>query len=98
MAFEMHWRPQLPKRTRRDEIFEVLVEYAKDHGGNSPSQGDLLHELRRRGYAMCKGTLQVHLLKLLAEDRLYRKDGKLVVRDAVWIPPDETEFLSVHPV
>lgn len=73
--------------TRRDEIFEVLCEYSDDHLGNSPSIRDLLREMRNRGYQMSRGTLQIHLLKLLAERRLDRKDGKLIVVGSDWIAP-----------
>lgn len=74
-------------RTRRDEILEVICDYAQEHLGNSPSQNALLEELKRRGYKMSKGTLQVHLAKLHAEGRVFSKDGKLCVRDATWLPP-----------
>ncbi len=83
--------------TRRDEILEVLIDYAHEHVGNSPSQGDLLKELHRRGYTMCKGTLQIHLLKLLAEQRIYRKDGKLIIDGADWIPPRDHELRARIP-
>lgn len=75
--------------TRRDEIFEVLCDYADDHIGNSPSIRDLLQEMHKRGYCMSRGTLQVHIVKLQAERRIDRKDGKLIVIGADWIPPDE---------
>lgn len=75
--------------TRRDEILEVLIDYAKEHLGNSPSERDLLLSLRARGYKMGRGTLQVHLLKLRVEERITRKDGKLLVIGSDWIPPDD---------
>ncbi len=76
--------------TRRDEIFEVLCDYADAHVGNSPSIRDLLHEMHKRGYQMSKGTLQVHLLKLELEAKVSRIDGKLIVVGADWIPPAES--------
>lgn len=84
--------------TRRDEILDVIIDYAKEHKGNSPSQGDLLIELRKLGYTMCKGTLQVHLLKLLAEGRIYRKDGKLIITGSDWIPPEDTDIPEISPI
>lgn len=81
--------------TRRDEILEVLIDYAKDHLGNSPSVRDLLVEVRKRGYTMSRGTLQVHLVKLQAERRIDRKDGKLIVIGSDWIPPDEVEIVVI---
>lgn len=76
--------------TRRDEIFDVLCDYAKTHRGNSPSQRILLSELKKRGYKMAKGTLQVHLIHLQAEHRLERLDGELIVIDSEWLRPDES--------
>lgn len=75
--------------TRRDEIFEVIKIYAKEHLGNSPSEGDLLLVLPTHGIHISKGTLQVHMLKLLADGRIYRKDGKLIIKGSEWIPPPE---------
>lgn len=74
---------------RRDEIFEILCDYADAHVGNSPSIRDLLHEMRNRGYIISRGTLQIHLVKLQSERRIDRVDGKLIVVGADWIPPDE---------
>lgn len=76
--------------TRRDEIFEVLCDYADLHLGNSPSIRDLLAEMRKRGYQMGRGTLQIHLTHLQAERRLDRVDGKLLVIGSDWIPPSES--------
>lgn len=84
--------------TRRDEILEVLIDYAKAHVGNSPSIRDLLAELHKRKYTMGRGTLHVHLIKLEAEQRIRRKDGKLIVIGADWIPPDEVENLAMIQV
>lgn len=80
---------------RRDEIFEVLCDYAHEHLGNSPSIRDLLRELRRRGYKMGRGTLQVHLVKLQAERRIDRKDGKLIVPKSYWVRPEEDSISQV---
>jgi len=74
--------------TRRDEIFEVLCDYADAHLGNSPSIRDLLKEMHKRGYKMSKGTLQVHLVHLQADKRIDRVDGKLIVINSDWIRPE----------
>ena len=81
--------------TRRDEIFEILCDYAESHKGNSPSIRDLLTEVRKRGYKMGRGTLQVHLIKLQAERRIDRIDGKLIVPESYWIRPENVEFGQV---
>jgi Fe2+ or Zn2+ uptake regulation protein len=74
--------------TRRVEIFAVLCEYSLDHLGNSPSIRDLLSEMRKRGYKMSFTTLYEHLLKLETEQVLERRDGKLIVVNSEWTPPD----------
>lgn len=77
--------------TRRDEIFEILCEYSDSHLGNSPSIRDLLIEMRKRGYKISQGTIQIHLDRLRAERRIDRKDGKLVIIGSDWLSPDEVE-------
>ena len=74
--------------TRRSEIFAVLVEYSSSHLGNSPSIRDLLAEMRSRGYSMSFTTLYEHLQKLEDERILERRDGKLIVINSEWTPPD----------
>ena len=74
--------------TRRDEIFEVLCQYASDHLGNSPSSYDLLAEMQKRGYTFSRSALRKHLDKLTDEQRLERRDGKLVVVRSNWTPPE----------
>lgn len=70
--------------TRRDEILQVICEYTRDHHGNTPSEGDLVDEMKLRGHPLSKGTIQVHLNKLRAEGRLYSIDGYMVVTGARW--------------
>lgn len=77
--------------TRRDEIFEALCDYADEHLGNSPSVRDLLLEMRKRGYKIGRGTIQIHLVKLQAERRIDRVDGKLIVVRSKWLKPAKVE-------
>jgi repressor of nif and glnA expression len=74
--------------TRRDEILQVLCDYADDHVGNSPSLRDLHREVRKIGYRISLSAVRQHVTKLEAERRLERKDGKLIVVGADWFPPD----------
>lgn len=76
--------------TRRDEILQVICDYADQHIGNSPSVRDLLFAMKSRGYKISQGTIQIHLVKLQAERRIDRLDGKLIVIGADWIPPDNS--------
>jgi repressor of nif and glnA expression len=75
--------------TRRDEIFEILCDYADSHVGNSPSLQDLCNEMKKRGYQISVGTIRTHMTKLIAEQRIERRDGKLIVIGADWLHPNE---------
>ena len=79
--------------TRRDEILEVLCDYADDHVGNSPSERDLWLEMKSRGYKISHSTVRTHILKLMVEHRVERKDGKLIIVGADWIRPEENSNL-----
>lgn len=75
--------------TRRDEIFEILCDYAKQHLGNSPSIYDLEREMKKRGYKISHGTIRIHLTKLMLEQRVTRVDGKLIIINSNWLRPGE---------
>lgn len=76
--------PPMPmkKRTRRDEIFTFMAEYITDHH-NAPSS----HEIARH-FKLKQQTVYNHLLKLIAEDRIVRVDGRLKLAGGEYIPPD----------
>jgi hypothetical protein len=74
-------------KTRRDEILRLFIAYAGEHGGNSPSVGDLERELEKCHLKMSRTTIRGHLIRLQAEGRLRWIDGKLVVVGAHWEPP-----------
>jgi hypothetical protein len=85
--------PRLVRRTRRDELMQVIIDYAHRHVGNSPSLRDLTREARSLGYKMSLSAVRQHVTKLEAERRLERRDGKLIVIGADWLPPEESEFI-----
>lgn len=72
---------------RRDEIFDLICDFASLHRGNSPSMRDLLQVLHVAGYKMHLSTLRGHMQQLEIEGRLHRADGKLIVDDSDWTPP-----------
>lgn len=72
--------------TRRDEIFLILVDYAKLHKGNSPTRRGLWREVMRvRGKRMAYGVFNVHMNKLINEGRVEVLDGELIVPESEWI-------------
>jgi Fe2+ or Zn2+ uptake regulation protein len=72
---------------RRDDVLDVIIEYAKEHVGNSPSMRDLMLAMKKRGQAMSISTIRQHVTKLEAENRLERRNGKLIVVGANWQQP-----------
>jgi len=82
---QMTWQVT-KKPTRRDEIFDILVDYAKAHKGNSPTQRGLWREvMRARGQSMAYGVFMRHMDTLVREQRVLRIDGELVIPDSEWI-------------
>jgi hypothetical protein len=78
--------------SRRDEIFEILVDYARTHGGNSPTQRELWREVMRvTSRKMAYGVLLRHIEKLESDGRLKKVDGQIVIQGADWNPPDEPQ-------
>lgn len=75
----------------RDEVFEVILDYARSHRGNSPSIRNLHKELVKRGYDVSVTSVQTHVERLQWRDKkLFRdKDGELIVIDSLWKPPGE---------
>lgn len=68
--------------TRRDEIAAFIADYAVDHGGNSPSIQEIADS-----FGICKRTAEIHLIKLMSENRTLRRDGKLMLIGAEFSPP-----------
>lgn len=81
--------------TRRDELMQLIVDYARQYAGNSPSLRNLTREARRAGYEVSLSAVRQHLTKLEAEHRLTRADGQLIVVGAEWLPP--TAFRTKKP-
>ena len=69
-------------RTRRDEIYDYICEYADGHNGPTPSIREVAFHFRR-SYS----TVYRHIQQLVEECRLEWRDGKLIVVDAQWLPP-----------
>lgn len=73
--------------TRRDELMQLIIDYAQQHAGNSPSLRNLTREARRAGYQVSLSVVRQHLTKLEAEHRVARVDGQLIIIGAEWLPP-----------
>jgi hypothetical protein len=83
-------RPKTRQFFRRDEILAVLIAYAREHGGNSPSVRGLWIEFKRRKKAkMAYGVFLRHIERLEAEGKIARRDGVIVVSGAGWRAPGE---------
>lgn len=70
-------------RTRRDEIYDYICEYADEHNGPTPSIREVAFYFRR-SYS----TVYRHIQQLVEEHRLEWRDGKLIVVASSWLPPE----------
>lgn len=68
--------------TRRDEIMAYICRYAREHWGPSPSIREVAIE-----FGLNYTTVYRHIKRLIAEERLEMRDGKLMVVGANWFPP-----------
>ena len=73
-------------RTRRDEIYDYICDYADVKNGPTPSIREVSQAFKL-GYT----TVYNHVMKLIAERRIEQEDGKLIVIGSEWIPPDFSE-------
>lgn len=70
------------RRTRRDEIYEWVCQYADEMDGPTPSIREIsIH------FALNYKTVYYHVMKLIVEGRLRQERGKLVVVGSEWIEP-----------
>lgn len=82
-------RPAARRFFRRDEILHVLIAYANEHGGNSPSVRGLWAEFKKRKQTqMAYGVFLRHIVRLEAEGKITRRDGIIVINGAAWQPPE----------
>jgi repressor of nif and glnA expression len=72
---------------RRDDVYQVILDYADRNVGNMPSMREIMVMLKRRGTALSLSSIRYHLTKLEAERKLERRSGKLVIAGANWGPP-----------
>lgn len=74
--------------TRRNELLQILVDYASNVHGSLPSQRQCRIICEEAGYVMCRATFERHFDKL-------RIEGKLSVdarTGAVYIPDSEWKY------
>ena len=72
------------RRTRRDEIFDYICDYADVHGGPTPSIREIAME-----FHLNYSTVYRHIKLLIDEDRIDQRNGKIVVIGSRWIAPDD---------
>lgn len=70
------------RTTRRDEIFDWMVDYADEKNGPTPSIREIAIT-----FGLAYTTVYTHVLKLIRDGRVRQSDGKLVIIDSEWIPP-----------
>jgi hypothetical protein len=66
-----------------DDIYNYICVYADDHDGPTPSIREV-----SKNFGMCYSAAYHHIMKLIIDDRLMQRDGKLVVVGSDWLSPD----------
>ena len=64
-------------------IATYISAYATEHGGNAPTVDEIADH-----FGIWKSTAQGHLQRLYDSGIAERRDGKLVLVGAMYIPPD----------
>lgn len=87
------------KNIRRYEILTVLIDFAKETQGPTPSVRGLCRLFNRRCHRygfmpIPYGTFQAHISKLIAEGLIEKKEGLLCVVDANWKPPNNLPLID----
>jgi Mn-dependent DtxR family transcriptional regulator len=68
------------------DYLRFIVEYARDHNGNSPGQREIA-----RHFDVHWNTARGHLFELSNKRLLRIENGHIVVEDSVWTPPPHVE-------
>lgn len=68
----------------RERIYAFVVAYADEHDGPTPNILEIAHSLH-----LPYKTAYYHTLRLMADRRLARQDGKLLVVGSEWYAPGE---------
>ncbi len=74
------------RRTRRDEIYEWICDYADEMDGPTPSINEVATH-----FGLAYKTAYVHIVKLILEGRLRQDRRKLIVVRSEWLRPDTAE-------
>lgn len=74
------------EESARYKAYLVLIEYAKTHHGNSPSERELAKLMRDDvGYSTVRG----YLRGLELDGVIRKQDGRIIIVNAEWTPPGE---------
>lgn len=75
----------MPTKTRRDELLDFIIQYAREKNGPTPTIREIAETFR-----LSYSTTYNHVQHLIREQRLDWIDGKLVIPGARWIAPQRT--------
>lgn len=68
----------------RDKIYAAIIDYATEHGGNSPT----IREIQAVTAISSTSVVSYHVHALVRLGRLEIVDRKLIVCGSQWMPPD----------
>lgn len=73
-----------PNVANRQRVYAAIVEYAAEHGGNTPTIREVCEVCRISSTSV----VNYHIQALIDEELLEWRDRKLIVTGATWIPPE----------
>jgi DNA-binding GntR family transcriptional regulator len=77
------------RRTRKDDVFDVIVQYAEAYPGSTPTQQQIAEEL-----TLSQQRVNYLMMRLEIEGRIkYISRHTYYVPRSAWEPPDESEIL-----
>ncbi len=74
----------MTSKTRRDELLDFVIQYAREKNGPTPTIREIAEYFR-----LSYSTIYDHVQHLIREERLDWIDGKLVIPGGRWIAPNK---------
>lgn len=75
-----------PNMAGRERVYRAILDYAGEHGGNTPTRRELLELCDMSSTSV----VSYHIAHLVEDGLLELRDRKLIVCGGTWAPPEGT--------
>jgi hypothetical protein len=80
-------RSHSTKNPARQRAYLMLLEYARTHGGNSPTERELAQRMADE-FGVTYSTVRGYLRDLeFIDEKIKKVDGKIIILGSEWDPP-----------